>query len=99
MPLKSFDYDITPALECLIFLGPNESMPTTDLTVKTAWLLSMVGFLRPSDLARVDLDQYIISNDNVLQMIVVAPKEKRGGSRITKAITIHPHSSESSFAQ
>lgn len=99
VPLKSFDYDITPTLEYLISLGPKESMPTTNLTVKTAWLLSMVVVLRPSDLARVDLDQCIIFNDNVLQLIVVAPKEKRGSSRITKAITILPHSSESFFAQ
>jgi hypothetical protein len=91
LPLKSWDYDITPALEHLISLGLNEQLSLEQLTAKTAWLLAMVGFLRPSDIERIDLSQCSVSSDNILKLVVVAPKEKRFGSRITKAITIHPH--------
>ncbi|ORE05848.1 hypothetical protein BCV72DRAFT_208486 [Rhizopus microsporus var. microsporus] len=51
----------------------------------------MVGFLRPSDLARVDQDKCSISKDKALHLCVVGPKEARQGSRVTKIITIHPH--------
>ncbi|KAI7880462.1 uncharacterized protein EV154DRAFT_401566, partial [Mucor mucedo] len=90
-PLRTWDYNITPALEYLISLGPTSSLSKDRLTTKTAWLLAMVGFLRPSDLERVDLTQCSISQDMILKLVIVAPKEKRAGARITKAITIHPH--------
>ncbi|KAG1041281.1 hypothetical protein G6F43_012116 [Rhizopus delemar] len=61
-----------------------------NLTAKTAWLLAMVGFLRPSDIQRIDIDQCSIQQD-ILTLVVVAPKETRRSERITKAITIHPH--------
>ncbi|KAG0735619.1 hypothetical protein G6F57_013801 [Rhizopus arrhizus] len=90
-PLKTADYDITPALNYLVSLGPTDTLPKDLLTAKTAWLLSMVGFLRPSDVERVDLNQCSVSSDSVLKLVIVAPKEKREGTRITKAVTIHPH--------
>ncbi|PHZ07828.1 uncharacterized protein RHIMIDRAFT_242178 [Rhizopus microsporus ATCC 52813] len=51
----------------------------------------MAGFLRPSDLERVDLDATMVSSDKVLFLNIIAPKEKRHGQRVTKVITIHPH--------
>ena len=66
-------------------------MPLEKLTAKTAWLLSTVGFLRPSDVERIDLHQRSVSPDLVLKLVILAPKEKRQGNRITKAVTIHPH--------
>jgi hypothetical protein len=94
LPLKSWDYDITPALNHLVSLGSNDLLPLEILTAKTAWLLSMVGFLRPSDAERIDLNQCSVSGTNILRLVIVAPKEKRSNSRITKAITIHPHSNQ-----
>lgn len=35
-------------------------------TAKTCWLLAMVGFLRPSNLERVDLDATTVSSDKFL---------------------------------
>ncbi|KAF1807773.1 hypothetical protein V8B55DRAFT_1319799 [Mucor lusitanicus] len=75
----------------MVDLGTNSRLSLEELTVKTAWLLAMVGFLRPSDLERIDLDQCTTSSANVLQLVIVAPKETRQGSRITKTVTIHPH--------
>ncbi|ORE06613.1 hypothetical protein BCV72DRAFT_180065, partial [Rhizopus microsporus var. microsporus] len=51
----------------------------------------MAGFLRPSDLERVDLDATMVSSDKVLFLNIIDPKEKRHGQRVTKVITIHPH--------
>lgn len=91
-PLKSYDYDIMPALRYLTSLGPNDRRLSNELlTIKTVWLLAVVGFLRPSDLARIDLDNTTVLSDNILRIIIMAPKEKRQGLRITKPITIHPH--------
>lgn len=90
-PVRSWEYDIVPALQYIHFLGPNEVMALDKLTIKTAWLLAVVGFLRPSDLARIDLDQTQVLTGNILRILVLAPKEKRKGCRITKPITIHPH--------
>ncbi|CEG84827.1 hypothetical protein RMATCC62417_18579 [Rhizopus microsporus] len=51
----------------------------------------MTSFLRPSDLERADLHATSISSDDMFSLIIIAPKEKRRGQRIIKAITIHPH--------
>ncbi|EIE83989.1 hypothetical protein RO3G_08694 [Rhizopus delemar RA 99-880] len=91
LPLKSWDFDIKPTLEHVLSLGPNDYLPPDLLTAKTAWLLSMVGFLRPSDAERIDLNQCSVSQCLILKLVVVILKEKCSGTRITKAITIHPH--------
>ncbi|CEG76275.1 hypothetical protein RMATCC62417_11193 [Rhizopus microsporus] len=51
----------------------------------------MAGFLRLSDLERVDLPATSVSSDGVLSLIIIAPKEKRHDQRIVKTITIHSH--------
>ena len=58
---KSFDYDLQPALSHILSLGDNNKMTVDLLTAKLVWLLAMVGFLRPSDLERIDLAQCSIS--------------------------------------
>ncbi|KAG2222340.1 hypothetical protein INT45_009813 [Circinella minor] len=40
------------------------------LTAKLAWLLAIVGFLRPSDLERIDLAQCSISQDDILSLVI-----------------------------
>ncbi|KAG2215404.1 hypothetical protein INT45_010424 [Circinella minor] len=37
----------------------------------------MVGFLHPSDLEHIDLTQCSISSEDILLLVIVAPKEKR----------------------
>ncbi|ORE05302.1 hypothetical protein BCV72DRAFT_209594, partial [Rhizopus microsporus var. microsporus] len=88
---RHWSYDVASAISYIVSLGSTNDLSDDLLTAKTAWLLAMVGFLRPSDLARVDLDKCSISEDKVLHLCVVAPKETRQGSHITKTITIHPH--------
>ncbi|KAG2217668.1 hypothetical protein INT45_006177 [Circinella minor] len=59
---------------------------------KLTWLLAMVGFLCLSDLERIDLKQCSISQEDILSLVIIAPKEKRSGMHITKTGIIHPHS-------
>lgn len=91
-PNKSWEYNVLPITDYLISLGANSALSPALLTMKTAWLLGVVGFMRPSDLERIDLDNTSILSGNILYLRVLAPKEKRRGSRISKTITIHPHS-------
>ncbi|KAG1437052.1 hypothetical protein G6F56_013290 [Rhizopus delemar] len=72
-------------------MGVNSTLSSTELTSKLAWLLSMTGFLRPSDLARVDIDKTTFTADNILHLVVVGPKEKRRGQPIWRSAAIHPH--------
>ncbi|ORE02995.1 hypothetical protein BCV72DRAFT_189113, partial [Rhizopus microsporus var. microsporus] len=91
LPPRHWSYDVAPAISYIVSLDSTNDLSGDLLAAKTAWLLAMVGFLRPSDLARVDMDKCSISEDKVLHLCVVAPKETRQGLRITKTITIHPH--------
>ncbi|CAO3608961.1 unnamed protein product [Cunninghamella blakesleeana] len=39
-------------------------------------------------------DKLLINNENILHLIIVAPKEKRKGLHITRNVAIHPHPSK-----
>ncbi|KAG1049039.1 hypothetical protein G6F43_008611 [Rhizopus delemar] len=90
-PTRSWDYNVIPITDYLLSLGPNSDLSPALLTTKTAWLLAVVGFLRPSDIERIDLDNTSILSGNILQLRILAPKKKRRGTRISKTINIHPH--------
>ncbi|PVU92301.1 hypothetical protein BB561_003917 [Smittium simulii] len=68
----------------------NNTLDNKRLTRKTCWLLSVNGFLRPSDICFIDLNNSKIIN-GALRLYIVAPKEKRGSQSITKTCTIGPH--------
>jgi hypothetical protein len=68
-------------------------MSIEDLTRKLCWLLALCGFLRPSDIERIDLDASDwTSKPDRIHLTVVAPKEKRFGQRIRRQVTIQAHS-------
>ncbi|PVU90988.1 hypothetical protein BB561_004614 [Smittium simulii] len=84
--IKSFDYpayDISPITECLINWGENNSLTPEQLTQKLCWLLAICGFMRPSDIERID-DKRTIDNEEFVRFVVISPKEKRSGSSIEK---------------
>ncbi|KAI9006254.1 hypothetical protein CLU79DRAFT_880701 [Phycomyces nitens] len=56
------------------------------------FLLALTAFLRPSDLARIDLSQSY-TYDQILCLVIPIPKETRGGRRIVKSLAIHAHPS------
>ncbi|KAI8073383.1 hypothetical protein BC940DRAFT_223660, partial [Gongronella butleri] len=94
-PLKDGSYDIGPALVYIRSLGRNETtMSMRNLSRKAAWLTAMVGFLRPSDMARIDLGQSVFLEPApaIRLAMMVAPKEqRRGGQRYVKSITLDKH--------
>jgi len=95
-PVRDGSYDLTPVISHLRALGRNESLRPRELARKTAWLLALIGLLRPSDLARVDLpscqfDRSFRTSSHPIVLAIVAPKEKRNGSAYTRTVTFHPH--------
>lgn len=89
---RSRPVDIQPIIQHFHGLGPNYSMALLDLTTKLCWLLGVCGFMRPSDIERINLDESVCTtfSDKVI-LKVVAPKEKRLGQRIQKEIIIRQH--------
>ena len=91
--IQSRPVDISPIVNHFHSLGSNHSLPLPDLTAKLCWLLGVCGFMRPSNIERIDLDQSSTSHfDDRIVLIVVAPKEKRLSQRIQKEIVIRQHS-------
>ncbi|OMJ30352.1 hypothetical protein AYI69_g97 [Smittium culicis] len=70
--------------------GPSSDLEIIPLTTKLCWLLLICGFLRASYIRRIDNSMTIIYND-VLRLVMVAPKEKRGGQPIMKPCEIKSH--------
>ncbi|KAG2225102.1 hypothetical protein INT45_011784 [Circinella minor] len=94
--IRSFDkpqYDITPVIQHIITLGNNATMRPIDLTRKLCFLLAITGFLRPSDIERIDDNKTSITSRG-LRLIIAVPKEKRRRQPIEKVITIKPHSNQ-----
>ncbi|ORX65219.1 hypothetical protein DL89DRAFT_228123 [Linderina pennispora] len=91
--LLSFDKsapDISPILTSFRSLGPSATLSIPDLTRKLCWLLAVTGFMRPSDIARIDASRLAIHADHAY-LIIVAPKELRRGRRIERPVHIHRH--------
>ncbi|PVU88487.1 hypothetical protein BB561_005822 [Smittium simulii] len=80
--------DISPIIQLFRDWGANSTLDNKRLTKKTCWLLSVNGFLRPSDICFIDLNNLKIIN-GALRLYLVAPK-KGGSQSITKTCTIGP---------
>ncbi|PWA01876.1 hypothetical protein BB558_001992 [Smittium angustum] len=91
--IRSFvrpNIDISPILELFRTWGPTDGLTDKQLTSKLSWLLSVTGFLRASDIHRIDDGRTRIEK-KVLKLIIVAPKEKRGGRPVEKPCQINSH--------
>ncbi|OAQ27033.1 hypothetical protein K457DRAFT_668756 [Linnemannia elongata AG-77] len=88
------DYDATPVREELLKWGSNDQLSIKQLTRKVYWLLCMCNFLRPSDIARIDLNQSLLSESNFFRLCIVRPKETSGGIHRDKHIIVQAHPSE-----
>jgi len=51
------ELDLHPILQYFRGLPSNEDMPESTLRKKLCWMLATCTFLRPSDIARIDLSQ------------------------------------------
>jgi hypothetical protein len=90
--LQTQHINLSPIIEHHRQLGDNANLSLSNLAIKLGWLLGVCGFMRPSDIERVDTNQCEWSTSDSVLLTVVAPKEKRLGQRITKTIHIRPHS-------
>ncbi|KAJ2354117.1 hypothetical protein GGH92_000229 [Coemansia sp. RSA 2673] len=54
----------------------------TELTQWVCWLLSIVGLLRPSNLECIDAAHITTDSSGQLQLILIAPKEKRSSAHV-----------------
>jgi hypothetical protein len=79
--------------------GIRSSVTTTlsALQPKTAFLLAMAAFLRPSDLHRLDFASCRINDQGVLFFNIVAPKERRKKQRIIKTLMAHPNNNDATL--
>ncbi|KAI9014432.1 hypothetical protein CLU79DRAFT_721829 [Phycomyces nitens] len=88
-------YDLQPVFAKFWAWGPNDTMTISQLTHKLCWLLAITGFLRPSDIERIDLDDTeftsLSSPVPTLVLTVDCPKEKRSGQPIVRSVHICPH--------
>ncbi|OMJ23231.1 hypothetical protein AYI70_g2393, partial [Smittium culicis] len=83
--------DISPIIEYFREIGDNEKLDIKSLTSKTCWLLAVCGFMRASDIHRIEDAQTTII-DGTLKLVIVAPKEKRKGRPIIRPCEISCHS-------
>ena len=83
--------DISPVMDAFHAMGPNSDLDSGQLLPKLCWLLSVCGFMRPSDIQRVDVSHSSVLPSGELELQVVGPKEKRAGQHIIKSVFIHPH--------
>ncbi|KAF9112604.1 hypothetical protein BGW39_004012, partial [Mortierella sp. 14UC] len=88
--LHNATVDLAPILTGLQALGDNHNMSMKDLTAKTCFLLATCGLLRADDLACTDAAQCKTLGDK-LELVVVFPKEHRGGQKIIKTTIIKSH--------
>ncbi|OLY80270.1 hypothetical protein AYI68_g5635 [Smittium mucronatum] len=82
--------DITPVLDPFKEWGPTTELTVKKLTSKLCWLLAVSRFLRDSEIQRID-DKRTRIIQVVLNLVIVAPKEKRAGQTIEKPFQISSH--------
>ncbi|RCH82551.1 hypothetical protein CU098_005577 [Rhizopus stolonifer] len=93
--IRSFNrpvFDLTPVVDKLHEWGRNSHINNTDLTRKLCFLLAITGFLRPSDIQRIDDSLTSFNSDHTtLTLVIDCPKEKRQGQRIQRQVHIRHH--------
>lgn len=81
--------NLSPTLRYLASFPRDDNFSLLQTNLKAAFLLGLVGPLRPSDLNRSNLQACCVDSDSHLQPCIVAPKETRKNQCIIKSILIH----------
>ncbi|OMJ28059.1 hypothetical protein AYI69_g2476 [Smittium culicis] len=79
--------DITPVINRIKLWGHSDGLSDKELTAKLCWLLAVTGFLRASNIHRIDDSMSFISQV-VLNLAIVSPKKKRQGRPIIRPCQI-----------
>ncbi|KAG0344410.1 hypothetical protein BG005_001836 [Podila minutissima] len=91
----NLELDLHPILQYFCKLPSNEDMPVATLHKKLCWMLATCTFLCPSDIARIDLSQTkIVGAHGAVHLVVVQPKETRGGVHKDKIVILQVHPRE-----
>ncbi|KAI1298312.1 hypothetical protein EDD11_006811, partial [Mortierella claussenii] len=88
--IRHAEVNLDPIFDFLNKLKSNGSMHLLELTQKMCWLLAVCGFLRPDDIACIDLSESRMA-DNKLELSILLPKELRQQQRIRKTVVVLPH--------
>ncbi|OLY84786.1 hypothetical protein AYI68_g1040 [Smittium mucronatum] len=91
--IKSFvrpTIDISLIISRLREWGDTCDIEIKNLTIKTCWLLAICGFLRASDIHRIDDARTTVIN-GTLKLVILAPKEKQNGKIIERPCEIGSH--------
>lgn len=91
VPIERPPVDLTPSFAFCRTIESSAHSSLYNLAHKTVFLLAITGFLRPSDLHRINLQDSFVDGSRCLHLSVVAPKEKRNGRRIVKVVRIKPY--------
>ncbi|OMJ13750.1 hypothetical protein AYI70_g8317 [Smittium culicis] len=79
--------DISPVIEYFREISDNEQLNIKSLAIKTCCLLEVCGYMRASDIHRIDGAQ-TTTIDGTLKLVTVALKEKRKGCPIIRPCEI-----------
>jgi len=90
LPLTRPSVDLGLTLNFLAKIPSNSQTSLKALNQKSAFLLAMAAFLRPSDLFRIVLSKCVIDEQARLTLCIEAPKETRQGRPVIKQLMIHP---------
>ncbi|OMJ23827.1 hypothetical protein AYI69_g4849 [Smittium culicis] len=82
--------DNTPILGFFRLWEPTTDLIVKQLTSKLCWLLAVTGFLRASDIHTIDNARSRTENGE-LNLVIVTPKENRGGQPVEKSCLITSH--------
>ncbi|KAI9007935.1 hypothetical protein CLU79DRAFT_878194, partial [Phycomyces nitens] len=97
IPMSRPMVDLSPTFNFLSEIASASTTPLSSLSRKTAFLLAMAAFLRPSDLHRIVLNKCSIDSQQRLHLVISAPKETRDGRRIIKSPILQPHQSNNAL--
>lgn len=88
--IRHAEVNLDPIFTFINGLKSNDRLHLLDLTQKMCWLLAVCGFLRPDDIACIDLKESRLV-DTKLELSILLPKELRQQQRIRKTVVILPH--------
>ncbi|OLY81781.1 hypothetical protein AYI68_g4110 [Smittium mucronatum] len=82
--------DIKPIITKIRNWGPSMKLSEKDLAAKLFWLLAVTGFLRASEIHRLDDDRSFITQ-GIINLAIIAPKKKSKGRPIIRPCKIIRH--------
>ncbi|KAF9271471.1 hypothetical protein BGZ68_003572, partial [Mortierella alpina] len=77
--IRHAEVNLEPIFTFINGLKSNDRLHLLDLTQKMCWLLAVCGFLRPDDIACIDLNESRMTNTK-LELSILLPKELRSSA-------------------